>query len=167
MLAKTAQELYTPGKSSANTNEGVQFLKLGLSCAPTGAEAGDAAAVREFGPYLKEGLPFQGFHLLLCEDWELLVGWRINIRRNAPGGKDAFKPLSHFNGVAADFHIKTVSEQSLELDTKKPSLGKKGAVLLNYGEKVLRSISTRENHGFSAEGTNLGWQGHIQGARRL
>ena len=49
--------------------------------------------------------------------------------------------MCHFNGVAADLHIKTVSEESLELDTQEPSLGKKGAVLLDYGGKVLRGIT--------------------------
>ncbi len=156
MLAKTALELYTPGKSSENTNEGVQFLQLGFSGTPTGAEAGDVSAVRETGPDLKEGLPFQGVHLLLGKDWELLIGGRINIERNAPGRKDVFKPLSHFNGVAAYFHIETACEKSLELDSQEPAFSQKGSVLLDYGEKVLRSIAGRENHGFSAEGANLG-----------
>ena len=50
-------------------------------CGPTGSEAGDGAAVGEAVPDLVEHFAFQALHLLRCQDWELLIGGRLDIER--------------------------------------------------------------------------------------
>ena len=58
--------------------------------------------------------------------------------------------------MGADLEIELVREQRLELGAEQAALGQQRAVLLHLVDEVRRRPALREDHGFAAEGPDLG-----------
>ena len=95
------------------------------------------------------------FHLLVLQDDELLVGRRFEEEGDSFFLEHGDHVLCTLDGVRGDAAVEVVREEGVELDAQEAALREKGAVLLDGGKEVFRSLLC-EDDGLSAEGADLG-----------
>ena len=128
---------------------------LNGSC-PASGETSYESSVGQLVPNLESNLPFKGIHLFLSEDWELLIGWRIDVELNTFALKHALHFHCHVDGMLSYVKIKIVGKERVELDAQEPALGKQGSMLLDDGEELTWSVALGEHHSLATQGANLG-----------
>ena len=137
-----------------------QQVDQGVHILLTGGPAGGNAdgGMRTVGLFPEAGIHVLVqllFHLIL-QNGKDLVGGRAEHQENARFLQGVLEPCRVSDGSLSDLVIETVRKEGVELDAQDPSLGQKGAPLLDDGEKVRQKVRIRNDQCFAQKGPALG-----------